>query len=182
MSAVGPAAHPFIRIPAVFPAHSTARVLTQRFAGGHGFEWLLAQSPPFQQRIAEILFRFVFGSIFRIHLFNADPHPGNNRFHEDGAVTFLDFGCVKRFTPEMIADWMEIVRAHLRGDKPGFRQQALRLGFLRPDSDLSLDAYRDARMGYRLATDVIVVPISSVLRGGTKLCTEFCEVSSWTDT
>jgi len=139
--------HPFIRIPAVFPAHSSARVLTQQFAGGHGYEWLLAQPPAYQQRIAEILFRFVFGSIFRFHLFNADPHPGNYRFHADGAVTFLDFGCVKHFPAEMVADWMEIVRAHLRGDKAAFGRQAVRLGFLRPDSDVSLDAYFES-VGY----------------------------------
>jgi hypothetical protein len=26
--------------------------------------------------------------------FNADPHPGNYFFHDDGRVTFLDFGCI----------------------------------------------------------------------------------------
>jgi predicted unusual protein kinase regulating ubiquinone biosynthesis (AarF/ABC1/UbiB family)/predicted DCC family thiol-disulfide oxidoreductase YuxK len=139
--------HPFIRIPAVFAEYSTARVLTQRFADGHDFTWLLAQPAALQQRVAEILFRFVFGSIFRFHIFNADPHPGNYRFHEDGTVTFLDFGCVKHFRPEMVADWMEIIRAHLRGDQLGFRRQAMRLGFLRPDSDLSLDAYYEC-VGY----------------------------------
>lgn len=135
--------HPFIRIPAVFPRHSSARVLTCELAHGHGFEWLLAQPAAFRQRVAEVLFRFVFGSIFRFHIFNADPHPGNYRFHEDGTVTFLDFGCVKYFPPEMVSGWAQIIRAHLRGDKETFRQQAMRLGFLQPESDLSLDVYYD---------------------------------------
>ena len=32
-------------------------------------------------------------------MFNADPQPGNYLFHDDGSVSFLDFGCVKRFEP-----------------------------------------------------------------------------------
>ena len=31
----------------------------------------------------------------RTRQFNADPHPGNYKFHEDGRVTFLDHGCVQ---------------------------------------------------------------------------------------
>lgn len=139
--------HPFIRIPPVFPTFSTARVLTCTWADGHDFAWLLAQPPSYQQRAAEILFRFVFGSIFRFGVFNADPHPGNYAFNEDGTVTFLDFGCVKYFPSRMITDWMAIIRSHLRGDRGEFRELAIRLGFLRPDSDLSLDAYYES-LGY----------------------------------
>lgn len=139
--------HPFIRIPAVVPAYSTARVLTQHFAEGHGFDWLLTQSESYRQHVGEILFRFVFGSIFRFHIFNADPHPGNYRFHDDGTVTFLDFGCVKYFPAAMIATWKAIIRAHLRGDREGFRRLGITLGFVRPDSDLSTDAYYES-VGY----------------------------------
>jgi predicted unusual protein kinase regulating ubiquinone biosynthesis (AarF/ABC1/UbiB family) len=39
-----------------------------------------------------VLFRFVFRSLYGLHAFNGDPHPGNYLFHRDGRVTFLDFG------------------------------------------------------------------------------------------
>ena len=45
---------------------------------------------------AETIFRFVFGSLYRLHAFNGDPHPGNYLFRPGGRVTFLDFGLVKR--------------------------------------------------------------------------------------
>jgi hypothetical protein len=45
----------------------------------------------------------VYGSLYDFGAFNADPHPGNYLFHEDGGVTFLDFGCVKRFAPDQLA-------------------------------------------------------------------------------
>ena len=46
---------------------------------------------------AETIFRFVFRSLYRLHAFNGDPHPGNYLFRPGGQVTFLDFGLVKRF-------------------------------------------------------------------------------------
>ena len=48
---------------------------------------------------AEAIYRFVFRSLYRLHAFNGDPHPGNYLFRPGGHVTFLDFGLVKRFTP-----------------------------------------------------------------------------------
>ena len=42
----------------------------------------------------------MFGSLYRLHAFNGDPHPGNYLFRPGGQVTFLDFGLVKRFTDD----------------------------------------------------------------------------------
>ena len=42
---------------------------------------------------------------------------------------------------------MAIIRAHLCGEKPAFQELAVRLGFLPPDSDVSLDAYYES-VGY----------------------------------
>ena len=50
-----------------------------------------------RDRAGEVIFRFVFRSLYRFGAFNGDPHPGNYLFHEDGTVTFLDFGLVKPF-------------------------------------------------------------------------------------
>src|SRR3546814_20980611 len=49
---------------------------------------------------AEAIFRFVFGSLYRLRAFNGDPHPGNYLFRPGGQVTFLDFGLVKHFSAE----------------------------------------------------------------------------------
>ena len=39
----------------------------------------------------------MFGSLYRLRLFNGDPHPGNYLFRPGGRVTFLDFGLVTPF-------------------------------------------------------------------------------------
>ena len=36
---------------------------------------------------AETIYRFVFRSLYRLHAFNGDPHPGNYLFHGTGRVT-----------------------------------------------------------------------------------------------
>jgi predicted unusual protein kinase regulating ubiquinone biosynthesis (AarF/ABC1/UbiB family) len=89
--------HPFIRIPTVRDDLSTERVLTMAFVDGRRWPAALASDEELRVSWGEVIFRFVFTSLYRYGLFNADPHPGNYLFHEDGTVTFLDFGCVKRF-------------------------------------------------------------------------------------
>lgn len=94
--------HPRIRIPAVFEKFSTKRVLTQAFDEGKRFYDFVAldRNDPRNDAAALVMNEFVGHSIQLHGLFNADPHPGNYLFHADGTVTFLDFGCVKRWSPD----------------------------------------------------------------------------------
>jgi predicted unusual protein kinase regulating ubiquinone biosynthesis (AarF/ABC1/UbiB family) len=136
------------RFPRVVAERSGARVLTSERARGHDFEWLVAQPQAFRNGVAEVLFRFAFESIFRHHVFNGDPHPGNYLFHDDGRVTFLDFGCVKYFDAAMVADWKRYVRAHLAGDRDAFFVQAARLGFVRDGAAVPPELYDYMRYFY----------------------------------
>jgi len=97
------AGHPFIRIPEVVSELSTERVLVM--AQHEGLRWTAALGEPqaLKDTWGEAVHRFVFGSLYDFGTFNADPHPGNYLFHDDGGVTFLDFGCVKRFSSEQVA-------------------------------------------------------------------------------
>ncbi len=133
--------HPLIRIPPVIASHSTARVLTSGLVGGHDFTWLRAQPDAVRQRAAEVLYRFVWGSMFRHRAFNGDPHPGNYRFHEDGGVSFLDFGCVKYFDEATARGMRAIHQYHLAGDLAGFRRQLVAFGFIRDDAPVSTELY-----------------------------------------
>jgi predicted unusual protein kinase regulating ubiquinone biosynthesis (AarF/ABC1/UbiB family) len=90
--------HPFIRIPEVVPELSTRRVLVMDLVDGRRYAKATTAEQSLRDRWGEVIFRFVMGGMRRLRLSNADPHPGNYLFHPDGTVTFLDFGCVKRFT------------------------------------------------------------------------------------
>jgi predicted unusual protein kinase regulating ubiquinone biosynthesis (AarF/ABC1/UbiB family) len=89
-----------IRIPRVVPERSKKRVMTSELVRGLSYEEAIAASEEERRAWAETLWRFVFRSMLVGGYFNADPHPGNFIFHEGGAITALDFGCVVRIPPE----------------------------------------------------------------------------------
>ena len=80
----------------------TEQVLTQELVHGRCWSAALTAEQELRDRWAESIFRFTYGSNSRFCLVNADPHPGNYLFHEDGSVSFLDFGCVKRVRREHV--------------------------------------------------------------------------------
>ena len=70
---------------------------------------------------ARTLWRFVFRGNLVGGLFNADPHPGNYIFHDDGRVSFLDFGCVQPISPEHRTHARAMHRAAIAKSEPDFR-------------------------------------------------------------
>lgn len=134
------AGHPFIKVPRVFHDLSTHRVLTTELVAGHAWSWVKEQDQEFRDRVGETLFRFVFRSLYGMHKFNGDPHPGNYLFHEDGTVSFLDFGLVKHFTDDEMATFIAMVRsAAYDGDVPAFRGVLENSGMLQLDAPVSTD-------------------------------------------
>ena len=93
------------------------------------------------------MYRFVFRSLYEVHAFNGDPHPGNYVFHGDGKITFLDFGMVKHFTDTDLVPLMEMARTLcVDGDPAQFRARLEEAGFLVPGAPLS-----DAQVADHLA-------------------------------
>lgn len=126
--------HPAVRIPAVVPELSTARVLTMEMVDGRRFKAACESDKELRDRWGEVILRFVYGSIHRFRIFNADPHPGNYLFHEDGTVSFLDFGCVKRWTEEQESLFRTASIALLEGDAHTVHRCLVVLGGL-PDPE-----------------------------------------------
>ena len=132
------AGHPFIRVPAVVPELSTRRVLTSEWVGGKRWdEFLAASTETERHHVAEVIYRFSQGSIHRFGLFNGDPHPGNYRFHDDGTVTFLDFGLVKRWSPGEWERLAPVLDAVLAGDAAGTVGAMVEAGFLPVDHGIA---------------------------------------------
>jgi predicted unusual protein kinase regulating ubiquinone biosynthesis (AarF/ABC1/UbiB family) len=86
-----------LKVPDFFPQHSSKRVLTTELFVGRNFEEACAAPEAERRAWARAMWRFVFtGTLVGGHL-NADPHPGNYVFFDDGVVGFLDFGCIQSF-------------------------------------------------------------------------------------
>jgi predicted unusual protein kinase regulating ubiquinone biosynthesis (AarF/ABC1/UbiB family) len=96
--------HPFIVIPDVVTSLSHERVIVSEFVTGRGFEEMKQLGEDERNRIAEIVFRFYFGCMYRHHQFSGDPHPGNCMLLDDDRMAFLDFGLFKRI-PASVAEF-----------------------------------------------------------------------------
>ena len=110
---------------------STDRVLTQEFVQGKSWSDALTAGQELRDSWAEAIYRFVYATNLRFCLFNADPHPGNYLFHDDGSVSFLDFGCVKRLEREQVDVMIAIGRACMRDDVRGTWRACVEGGFCR---------------------------------------------------
>ena len=130
--------HPFIGVPAVVDEHCSARVLTTELVVGARFDEVTTWSQDARDRAGEAIYRFVFGSLYRLGAFNGDPHPGNYVFGADGRVTFLDYGLVKRFTPGELRPFQDMIQAMvLDRDVAAFRRIVQSVGLLKADNDFT---------------------------------------------
>ncbi|MBK5223942.1 MAG: AarF/ABC1/UbiB kinase family protein [Acidimicrobiia bacterium] len=130
--------HPTIHVPEVVPELSTGRILTSDLAEGVRFDAMLTWSDHERNLAAETIYRFAFGSLYRLGVFNGDPHPGNYLFEPGGRVTFLDYGLVKHFTPDELAGFEELIRhVVIDPDPVEFRRVIERLGLVRADAPVT---------------------------------------------
>ncbi len=136
--------HPTISIPHVHDRYSTAKVLTTDLATGARFDDLLTWDQHERDLAAETLYRFAFGSLYRLHVFNGDPHPGNYLFRTGGRVTFLDFGLVKHFQPDELEVFEHMIKAMvIDGDHRRFREVVEENGLIAANKGFTDDQVAD---------------------------------------
>jgi predicted unusual protein kinase regulating ubiquinone biosynthesis (AarF/ABC1/UbiB family) len=125
--------HPVLRVPAVYEALCTRRVLTTAFMEGEGLEAFLARnpSPEMRDRLGQALFEFYVGALFRHRLYNCDPHPGNYLFQQGGTVVMLDYGCTREFEPGFVRKLAALTRAVHRDTRDALQASFVELGMVR---------------------------------------------------
>jgi predicted unusual protein kinase regulating ubiquinone biosynthesis (AarF/ABC1/UbiB family) len=129
--------HPFIHIPELVDELCTDRVLTQELAYGRSWSDALTAGQELRDNWSEAIHRFLYGSYHYHHVFNADPHPGNYVFHDDGSVSFLDFGCAKRFDAAQVESLNAVMRECLKGDVNETWRVCVEQGFFEPSGSLT---------------------------------------------
>ena len=135
-----------IHVPRVFHSLTTKRVLTTEFAPGVGYqEFCENADQEARDHAGQTIWRFTFRSMLRYGYLYADPHPGNYRFLPDGSVTFLDFGCVKQLSPELIGGMKRYMLAAMDSDWHEFDRACVEVLGYDPE-DASWDLYRSYTM------------------------------------
>jgi predicted unusual protein kinase regulating ubiquinone biosynthesis (AarF/ABC1/UbiB family) len=116
-------------------------VITSDLATGARFAEMLLWSQEEKDAAAETIYRFTFHSLYELHAFNGDPHPGNYLFEPGGRVTFLDFGLVKHFTDDELEPLVQMIKALcIEGDPGKFRRAMEEAGFLTPGAPIPTEA------------------------------------------
>ncbi len=108
--------HPLIRIPETVPELCTSRLLTMDLSEGFGWERARTAPKHLRDRWGEVIYRFAVGSLARLGLLHADPSTRNYLFHADGGVSFLDFGCVRRYSAPQVSTLQTVMRAIIDGE------------------------------------------------------------------
>lgn len=125
--------HPVIRVPGIYKDYSSDRVLTSAWIEGQTFDAWLGTNPAQAERdrIGKALYEFYIVSLYRHGMFNADPHPGNYVITPTN-LWFLDFGCVRNFSPERV-QLMHKLSAAVQADNEKQTTEALyELGINQP--------------------------------------------------
>ncbi len=122
---------PDIDVPEVVPELSTERVLTSAYVDG--LRWSAALDAPkeLRDRWGQVMGRFQWVSLFKHGIINLDPHPGNYLFHDDGHVTFVDFGACQRYTNEQLDRLIGLVLAAMATTDEEVLDGLLRFGLIR---------------------------------------------------
>lgn len=135
------AGDPWIQIPHVFTEYSTRRVLVTELKEGLSFAQLEQAENSVRTRAAETMSRYYLDSIWVHHLVNVDPHPGNYVFHDNGCVSFLDFGAAVSLDPRRTGHLRQHLLAYIEGDTASFRNSLNQVYGIPTEDPVLLDAY-----------------------------------------
>jgi predicted unusual protein kinase regulating ubiquinone biosynthesis (AarF/ABC1/UbiB family) len=153
--------HPFITVPDVFTSLSHEKVVVTEFVNGRGFEELKQLPQDERDRIGEIVFRFYFGSMYRLRMFSGDPHPGNMMLLDDGRIAFLDFGLFKHLDAEAAERELHMGRLGIEGRAEELAAELRKHGFITRkeiDPEIVLAQFTDLTWWYSTDEEVQLTP------------------------
>jgi predicted unusual protein kinase regulating ubiquinone biosynthesis (AarF/ABC1/UbiB family) len=112
---------PLVRVPGVWPALSTGRLLTLDWLDGKKILTYKDRDQQTRNRISMAMFKAWWMPFARHGVIHGDPHLGNYTvFEEDGepgGINLLDYGCVRIFPPKHVAAVIDLYRGILANDQ-----------------------------------------------------------------
>jgi len=126
-----------LRIPQVQPDLSAPTVLTTTLMPGKPLDLWLRDNPgqEARDRVAGQLNAMVVKSLYEMLVIHADPNPGNFIIADDLTIGLVDFGCIKRLTPDFAQQYRQLVLAAARHDNDAHFQLMIETGLIPADLD-----------------------------------------------
>ena len=128
------------------------------FVRGRSHEQIAQLGQAERDRVAEMIFRCYFGSMYRHHRFSGDPHPGNSLLLDDGRMAFIDFGLFKRISAESAEAELALQRAGVEGRGEELIERMTALGMLRDPEHATPEGVIEQFRGYTwwFTTDEVI--------------------------
>ena len=110
-----------IRIPKIYPAHSTRRLLTMQWLEGAPLMSVKGAGAGLRNAIAAVMFRAWWYPFSHFGVMHGDPHPGNYSVAVDCDAlhhfNLLDFGCVRIYPARFVASVVELYHGLLHDER-----------------------------------------------------------------
>jgi ubiquinone biosynthesis protein len=132
---------PFVVVPAVHAALSSATVLTLDFVDGLKVTDLAGREGYDPQRVARNLIEAAFRQLFTGGIFHGDPHPGNLLVLPGDRIAYLDFGLVGRIGRPMQEALVTLLVAVALRDPETVARVLYRIGV--PEAHTPITSLRD---------------------------------------
>jgi predicted unusual protein kinase regulating ubiquinone biosynthesis (AarF/ABC1/UbiB family) len=111
---------PQVRVPAVWPALSTGRLLTLDWLAGDRLLTHVDDDLDARNRIAVAMYKAWWHPFSHYGVIHGDPHLGNYTvFARNGAaagINLLDYGCIRIFPPRFVGGVVDLYRGLLEND------------------------------------------------------------------
>ncbi|OGR04424.1 MAG: hypothetical protein A2284_09535 [Deltaproteobacteria bacterium RIFOXYA12_FULL_61_11] len=124
-------------VPRFYPEYSSEVVLTTEFVEGTHLREFIEQDVPqaLRNQVASTMFELFLRQLFTFRFIHADPHYGNFLVRYDGRVTYLDFGCTKELSEEVVEHYRKAMVAAFNEDFEVFLEHMVRLGMLEQSNE-----------------------------------------------
>ena len=123
------------KIPMVYWDYTTEKVITMSFIDGKKISEADTLSEVEKKRVTLLVYRSFVDQVFNMHVFHADPHPGNIFVLKDKKISFLDFGIVGRISPDMAENFEYMLVGLVKGDLDMLSESFINMGVLPEDID-----------------------------------------------
>ncbi len=129
-----------VRIPSLHREFSTSRVLALEHMKGIPLEAWIRSRPSAEQRrqIGDLLLELHWAEFAEWGLVQTDPNPGNFLVAEEAGqakLILLDFGSMKRFSPDFRRDYFSLLQLTVHGSEQDFVEGFIRMGMLDAKED-----------------------------------------------
>jgi ubiquinone biosynthesis protein len=129
-----------IKIPKPYPDYCSKKVLTMQFLDGKKISEVDHLSEKKRKQVAMLVYHSFLTQVFDMHVFHADPHPGNILLMKDGKVAFLDFGIVGRASPDLVENVEMMLVGLVKGDLHILSRSLMQLGVV---GSINEDQFRE---------------------------------------